>query len=68
MKNAFPMCVLAHQQTSYMITACDKLLKSIISQIECLDFDKKLNIYENVLSAFVQAWITVLLERKYRFW
>ncbi|CAF0765501.1 unnamed protein product [Adineta ricciae] len=58
---------LTYQQTSYMITACDKLLKSIISQIECLHFDTKFNIYENVLSAFVQAWIMVLLERKYRF-
>ncbi|CAF1390425.1 unnamed protein product [Adineta ricciae] len=58
---------LTHQQTSYMITACDKLLKTIISQIECLHFDTKFDIYENVLSAFVQAWIMVLLERKYRF-
>ncbi len=50
-----------------MIIACDKLLKPIISQSECLNIDKKLDIYENILSSFIQAWTTILLERKYRF-
>ncbi|UJR25457.1 hypothetical protein I4U23_006804 [Adineta vaga] len=58
---------MTSQPTSYMIIACDKLLKSIISQTECLNLDNKLGIYENILSAFVQSWTTVLLERKYSF-
>ena len=59
--------VLANQQTSYMIIACDKLLKPILSQSECLNIDKKFDIYEKILSAFIQAWTSILLERKYRF-
>jgi hypothetical protein len=58
---------VANQQTSNMIIACDKLLKPIISQSECLNIDNKLDIYENILSSFIQAWTTILLERKYRF-
>jgi len=57
----------ANQQTIYMIIACDKILKPIFSQCECLNIDKKLDIYENILSAFTQAWTSILLERKYRF-
>jgi hypothetical protein len=59
--------LLANQQTSYMIVACDKLLKSIFSQCECLNIDKKLDVYENILSAFVQTWTSILLDRKYRY-
>lgn len=58
---------LASQPTSYMMIACDQLLKPIISQSECLSFDKKLDIYENILSSFIQAWTAMLLERKYCF-
>ncbi|CAF1263942.1 unnamed protein product [Adineta steineri] len=58
---------ITYQQTSYMINACDKLLKPIISQTECLNIENKLDIYENILSAFILSWLTLLLERKYRF-
>jgi hypothetical protein len=59
---------LDNQSTSYMIIGCDRLLKPMISQTECLRLDKKLDIHEHVLQEFLQAWTTVLLERKYRFW
>ena len=59
--------LLVNQQASYMIIACDRLLKLIFSQSECLNIDHKLDIYENILTSFVQAWTSILLERKYRF-
>jgi hypothetical protein len=59
--------VLENQQTSCMIIACDKLLKPIISQSECLNIDKRFDIYEKILSVFIQAWTSMLLERKYTY-
>ena len=50
-----------------MILACEKLLKSIFSQCECLNIEKKFDIYENILSSFIQTWTSMLLEKKYRF-
>ncbi len=50
-----------------MIIACDKLLKTIFSQSECLNIDHKFDIYENILLSFIQAWTSILLERKYRY-
>ncbi|CAF4431071.1 unnamed protein product, partial [Adineta steineri] len=34
---------------------------------EGLNSENKLDIYENILSAFILSWLTLLLERKYRF-
>ena len=61
------MLDLVTQQSTCMIIACDKLLKSIFSQLECLNIDQIFEIYENILSAFVQAWLNILRQRKYRF-
>ena len=38
-----------------MIVACDKLLKPILSQSECLNIDIKFDIYDKILSSFIQA-------------
>lgn len=61
------MIYLVSQQNSCMIIACDKLLKSIFSQLECLNIDQIFEIYEHILSAFVQAWLNILRQRKYRY-
>ena len=50
-----------------MIIACDKLLKPILSQSECLNIEKKFDIYEKILSAFIQSWTSMLLERRYTY-
>ena len=61
------MVDLVHQQSASMAVTCDKLLKSVFSQLECLTIDQKFEIYENILNAFVQGWLTILRQRKYRF-
>lgn len=50
-----------------MVTACDKLLKTVFSQCECLNIEKKFDVYENILLVFTQAWTSILLDRKYRY-
>lgn len=61
------MIDLVHQQSASMANACDLLLKPVFSQLECLTIDQKFEVYEHILNAFVQAWLTILRQRKYRF-
>ncbi|CAF0912819.1 unnamed protein product [Rotaria sordida] len=56
-----------NQQRLYMVIACDKILKPILSQCECLNIEKKFNIYEQIFSSFVEGWTSILRERKYHF-
>ncbi|CAF4218766.1 unnamed protein product [Rotaria sp. Silwood2] len=56
-----------NQHRSYMIIACDKILKPILSQCECLNIEKKIDIYEQIFSSFVEGWTSILRERKYHF-
>ncbi|CAF4540933.1 unnamed protein product [Rotaria socialis] len=60
------LCTIS-QDRSYMIIACDKILKPVLSQCECLNIDKKLDIYERIFSSFIQAWTSILRDRKYCF-
>ncbi|CAF1096830.1 unnamed protein product [Rotaria magnacalcarata] len=60
------LCTIS-QDRSYMIIACDKILKPVLTQCECLNIDKKFDIYEQIFSSFIQAWTSVLRNRKYCF-
>lgn len=59
---------LDHQPNAYMIAACNRILQPMFHQTESLSLEKKSDIHEHVLQAFLHAWTTVLLEKKYRFW
>ncbi|CAF3349216.1 unnamed protein product [Rotaria sp. Silwood1] len=56
-----------NQQRLYMIIACDKILKPILSQCECLNIEKKYYLYEQIFSSFVEGWTSIIRERKYHF-
>ena len=47
-----------------MVTGCEKLLKPILNHCEYLNIDKKSEVYDKILSSFLQEWTSILFERK----
>jgi hypothetical protein len=46
-----------------MTNACDKLLKSVLKEIEYSLIEVKLRIYEGILVSFIEPWLIELREQ-----